>query len=95
MCQIMVTWHRVLYIYLYDTFIRGWLFSVQFGFYKKKLIKSKLFKIKNRNRTKTGSNRPVSVWFFRTKPVQSGLARFFRFGSVCFCLVLIFSVSGL
>jgi hypothetical protein len=43
----------------------------------KKIIKPKLFKIKNQNRTKTGSNRPVSVWFFRTKPVQSGLARFF------------------
>jgi len=27
-------------------------------------------------------NRPVSVQFFRTKPVQTGLARFFQFGSI-------------
>jgi len=36
---------------------------------------------KNRIRTETGSNRPVSVrfGFFRAKPVQTGLARFSRF----------------
>jgi hypothetical protein len=39
---------------------------------------------KNRNRTETGSNRPVSVrfGFLGQKPVQTGLARFFRFDSV-------------
>jgi len=56
------------------------------------------FKKKNRNRTETGSNRPVSVRFFRAKTgsnrfwlgffrfdsVFSVLARFFRFGSVFF-----------
>jgi hypothetical protein len=35
----------------------------------------------NLKKTKTGSNRPVSVLFLRQKPVQ-GLARFSRFGSV-------------
>jgi hypothetical protein len=46
-------------------------------------------------KTETGSNRPVSVRFFRTKPgsnwfglVFSGLVWFFLFGSV-------FSISGL
>jgi hypothetical protein len=47
------------------------------------------FKNKNRSRTETGSNRPVSVRFFRTKPVQTGLVWFSRFGSVFF---LVFSV---
>jgi len=39
------------------------------------------FEKKNRNRTETGSNRPVSVrfGFLGQKPVQTGLARFFRF----------------
>jgi hypothetical protein len=34
---------------------------------------------KKPNRTKTGSNRPVSVWFdfFGQKPVQTSLTRFF------------------
>jgi hypothetical protein len=35
-------------------------------------------------KTETDSNRPVSVWFFRTKPVQTSFARFFQFGLV-FC----------
>jgi hypothetical protein len=35
-----------------------------------------------KKKTETGSNRPVSVRFFRAKPVQTSLARFFRFGSV-------------
>jgi hypothetical protein len=41
-------------------------------------------------KTKTGSNRPVSVWFFGQKPVQTclvwffSLALFFRFGSAFF-----------
>jgi hypothetical protein len=39
---------------------------------------------KNRNRTETGSNRPVLVCFLGQKPVQIGLALFFRFGSVFF-----------
>jgi len=63
----------------------------RFGFYKKKVTKPNFFFKKN----ETGSNRPVSVWFFRTKPgsnwfglVFSGLVWFFLFGSV-------FSVSGL
>jgi hypothetical protein len=35
-------------------------------------------------KTETSSNRPVSVrfGFLKQKPVQTGLARFFRFGSV-------------
>ena len=35
-------------------------------------------------KTKTGSNRPVSVRFFGQKPVQTGLAWFFQFCSVFF-----------
>jgi hypothetical protein len=48
-------------------------------FLSKKITKPKLFfkKKKNRNRVKpTGFG---SVRFFREKPVQTGLARFFRF----------------
>ena len=46
-------------------------------FLSKKITESK-FKKKNRNRTETGSNRPVSVWFgfFREKTGSN------RFGSV-------------
>jgi hypothetical protein len=42
-----------------------------------------------KKKTKTGSNRLVSVrfGFFGQKPVQTGLARFFRFGSVFFCFL--------
>jgi len=62
-------------------------------FIKKKSNQTEIFFKKNRNRTKTGSNQPVSVRFFRTKTgsnrfgsVFSVLARFFRFGSVFFSL---------
>jgi hypothetical protein len=46
--------------------------SVRFGFYIKKIIKTDFFL---KNKTETGSNRPVSVWFgyFGDK---TGLARF-------------------
>jgi hypothetical protein len=67
----------------------GWLFLVHFSFYKIKIIKL-IFFLKNRNWTETGSNRPVSVRFFRTKTGSNwfgsiflvwlgffGLARFF------------------
>jgi len=65
-------------------------------FLSKKITKPKIFffEKKNRNRTETGSNRPVSVRFFRAKPV---LARFFPvwlgfsgFGSVFFGLARFF-----
>jgi hypothetical protein len=59
-------------------------YSVRFGFYQKKSNQ-------NIKKTKTGSNRLVLVRFLGQKPVQnrfgsvfSGLARFFRFGSVLF-----------
>jgi hypothetical protein len=73
----------------------GWLFSVWFGFYKK----NNQIEIK-KNRTETGSNRPVLVRFvFRTKPVQTSLTRFFRLGSVFFRLgsafLWVFSLSSL
>ena len=68
---------------------QGWLFSVRFGFYQKKVTKPNFFK-----KTKTGSNRLVSVRFFWTK---TGSTRFglvfsvwlvfffqFGFGSVRF-----------
>jgi hypothetical protein len=46
--------------------------SVRFSFYKKKITKTDIFL---KNKTETGSNRPVSVWFgyFGDK---TGLARF-------------------
>jgi len=49
-------------------------------FLSKKVTKPKFFFKK----TETGSNRPVSVrfGFLKKKPVQTGLARFFRFGLV-------------
>jgi hypothetical protein len=50
-------------------------------------------------KTETGSNRPVSVWFgfLGQKLVQTGLARFFRVGSVFFRFGfgLVISISGL
>jgi hypothetical protein len=44
----------------------------------------KVTKPKFKKKTETGSNRPVSVWFgfLGQKLVQTGLAWFFRFGSV-------------
>jgi len=47
-------------------------------FLSKKVIKLNFF---IKNKTETGSNRPVSVrfGFLEQKPVQTGLARFFRF----------------
>jgi hypothetical protein len=66
----------------------------QFGsiFFFKKITKPILKK--NRNRTETGSNRPVSVCFLGQKPVQTGLALFFRFGSVfLFGFGSVFSIS--
>ena len=50
----------------------------------KKSNQTKFFKKKNRNRTETSSNQPVSVrfGFLEQKLVQTGLARFFWFGSV-------------
>jgi hypothetical protein len=68
-------------------------YSIQF-LYKKKVIKLNFLK-KNLNRTKTGSNRPVSVWFFGQKPVQPVLLDFFglaRFFSDLARFWLIFSV---
>jgi hypothetical protein len=61
---------------------------VRFGFYQKKITKPNFFLKK----TETGSNRPVSVWFFRTKTGSTGLAQFFLFGSVFSGLARFFSV---
>jgi len=52
-------------------------------FLSKKVTKLKFFFKKTRNRTETGSNRPVSV-FLGQKPVQTDLAQF----SLFFFLVL-------
>jgi hypothetical protein len=64
-------------------------FFVRFDFYQKNNQTG--FKKK---KTKTSSNRPVSVWFgdFRTKTSSN---QFFRFGSVFLGLGSVFSVSGL
>jgi len=65
-------------------------------FLSKKVTKPKLFFFwkKNRNRTETGSNRPGSVrfGFLGQKPVQTGLARFFRFWLGFFRFGSVFSV---
>jgi len=71
-------------------------------FLSKKVTKPNFFLKKNRNQTETGSNRPVSVRFFRAKTgsnrfgsVFSVLARFFpvlaRFGLVFFWFFVSFS----
>jgi len=71
--------------------IRGDHFRFGSVFIKKSNQTEIFFLKKNRNRTETGSNRPISVrfGFFRAKTgsnrfglVFSVLARFFRFGSV-------------
>jgi hypothetical protein len=56
----------------------------------KKITKPNLKK--KQNRTETGSNRLVSVrfGFLEQKPVQTGLTRVFRFGSVFFGLARFF-----
>ena len=57
-------------------------FTVRFGsVFIKKSNQTEFFLKK---KTETGSNRPVLVrfGFLEKKPVQTGLARFFRFGSV-------------
>jgi hypothetical protein len=61
----------------------------RFSFFLKREIKLNLF-FKNRNRFKpTGFS---SVWFFRTKTGSTGLARFFRFGSIFSVLARFFPV---
>jgi hypothetical protein len=73
--------------------------SIRFGFYKKKNNQTEIKKKK----TETGSNRPVLVRFLGQKPVQTGLTRFFQFGSIFwfgfvffrFGLGLVFSVLNL
>jgi len=74
-------------------------FTVRFGsvFIKKSNQTEFFLKKINRNRTETGSNRPVSVrfGFLEKKPVQTGLARFFgltRFFPVWLGFGSIFSV---
>ena len=66
-------------------------------FLSKKVTKVNFFK---KQTTETDSNRPVSVWFFRTKTgsnrfgsVFSGLARFFGFGSVFSGLARFFDLA--
>jgi hypothetical protein len=60
----------------------------------KKNNQTKFFFLKNRNRTETGSNQPVSVWFgfLGQKPVQTGLARFSQFWLVFLVLARFFLV---
>jgi hypothetical protein len=70
-------------------FYRGEYFRFGLIFIEKS-NQNEFFVKKNQNRTETGSNRPVSVWFgfLGQKPVQTGLTRFFPFfvgfGSVPF-----------
>jgi hypothetical protein len=64
----------------------------------KKITKPKLFKKKTETEPKPVQTDQFRFGFFGQKPVQTGLARFFRFGSVFFCFFLfgsVFSVSSL
>jgi hypothetical protein len=70
------------------SYIKGDYFWFGLVFIKKKITKPNFFFKK----TKTGSNRPVSVRFFRTKTGSTGLAQFFLFGSVFSGLARFFSV---
>jgi len=70
--------------FLWECQIIG-VFTVRFGsVFIKKSNQTGIFLKKKK--TETGSNRQVSVWFglvfLEKKPVQTDLARFFRFGSV-------------
>jgi hypothetical protein len=53
-----------------------------------RFLSKKITKLNLKKKTEIDSNRPVSVWFFGKKPVQTGLAWFFpgffrfQFGSV-------------
>jgi len=69
-------------ITLFLVFTRGVYFRFGSVFIKKR--NQTEFFFKKKTRTETGSNRPVSVrfGFLEQKPVQTGLAWFFRFGSV-------------
>jgi hypothetical protein len=80
-------------------FVSGVIIFGSVRFLSKKVTKPNFFFKKNRNRTETGSNRPVSVrfGFLGKKPVQTGMARFFRFwlgflgfGSVFSCFGSVF-----
>jgi len=66
----------ILYCFMLGVIIFG---SVRFLSKKSNQIEIIFFWKKNRNRTETGSNRPVSVrfGFLEKKPVQIDLARFF------------------
>ena len=55
------------------SYIKGDYFLFGLVFIKKKITKPNFFFKK----TETGSNRPVSVRFFRTKTGSTGLAQFF------------------
>ena len=68
--------------------IRGYDFQFDSVF----IIKKKLNRIVFFFKTKIGLNRPVSVRFFRTKPVQTGLAWFFPVWQCFFYLARVFSV---
>ena len=64
-----------------DKFIVGVIIFGSVRFLSKKVTKSKFFFFEKKNRTETRSNRLVSVpfGFLGQKPVQTGLAWFFRF----------------
>jgi len=55
----------------------------------KKITKPKLFKKKNETEPKPVQTDQFRFGFFGQKPVQTSLARFFRFGSVFFCFFLV------
>jgi len=66
----------------FSYFLVGVIIFGSVRFLSKKVTKPKFFFLKKK--TETGSNRPVSVrfGFLGQKLVQTGLTRFFRFGSV-------------
>ena len=61
-------------------FFTGWSFFIRFGFYQIKL--NRIFLKKKHKPVQTDRFRFGSVRFLEKKPVQTGLAWFFRFGSI-------------
>jgi hypothetical protein len=77
--EVSVNGRNMLHICVSIIEIRGYYFRFSSVFIKKKKVTKPVFFKKKQNRTRTGSNRPVSVHYFGTKTGSN------RFGSVFFC----------
>jgi len=82
--EVSVNGRNMLHICVSMIEIRGYYFRFSSVFIKKKKVTKPVFFLKKQNRTRTGSNRPVSVHYFGTKTGSNRFGWFFRFGSVFF-----------